>query len=245
MTDFDLLKRYAAHRSEEAFGTLVERYANLVFAAAARQTGDPHTAEEIAQAVFIILARKAGTLNRRTILSGWLLRTTRFVAMNARRRELRRRQAESEAAALYESETDAAWRQLRTVLDEALVNLSASDRDAVTLRFLEQKSFKEIAAIMGTTDDAAQKKVSRALERLRTKLGKCGVVLPGAIVAGALSARAVQAAPIQLLGQLARLGADGPAGAASVSHLAAISLAGLKAARVREVAVQGTLVVMI
>jgi RNA polymerase sigma factor (sigma-70 family) len=244
MTDFELLKRYSAHRSEEAFRTLVERYANLVFSSAARQTGDPHTAEEIAQAVFIILARKAGILNRRTILSGWLLRTTRFVALNARRRELRRLQAESEAAALYEPETDAAWSQLKTVLDEALAGLSSSDRNAVTLRFLEQKRFKEIATIMGTTEDAAQKKVSRALERLRTKLGKCGVVLPGAIVAGALSARAVQAAPVELLGQLARLGTDSAAGAASVSHLAAISLARLKAARVREIAVQGTLVVV-
>src|SRR5438105_1201949 len=97
MRDFDLLQEYAARGSEEAFATLVSRYASLVHSAALRQAGDWHTAQDIAQAVFIILVRKAGTLSPNTVLSGWLLRTTRFVSLNARRRELRRRHLEEEA----------------------------------------------------------------------------------------------------------------------------------------------------
>jgi DNA-directed RNA polymerase specialized sigma24 family protein len=90
MTDFDLLHKYAARKSEESFTTLVNRYVNLVYSAALRQTRNPHIAEEITQAVFIILARKAGGMRPDAVLSGWLLRTTRFVALNSRRRELHR-----------------------------------------------------------------------------------------------------------------------------------------------------------
>src|SRR5437764_9840478 len=97
MSDFDLLQEYALHGSDAAFSTLVSRYANLVYSAALRQTGDWHTAQDIAQAVFITLARKASVLPPNVILSGWLLRTTRFVSLNVRRREVRRRRLEEQA----------------------------------------------------------------------------------------------------------------------------------------------------
>src|ERR1043166_8980236 len=145
MTDLDLLHEYAMRNSEEAFETLTSKYTNLVYSAALRQTRDPATAEEITQAVFIVLARKAAALRRDTVLSGWLLRTTRFVALNARRRELHRRHIEQQAMSLYPSETDAAWKQIAPLLAEALVSLTQQDRNAIALRFFEQKSFKEIA----------------------------------------------------------------------------------------------------
>ena len=116
MNDFELLREYAGRASEDAFTLLVNRYVNLVYSAALRQTGDSHDAEEITQAVFLILARKAGGMRPDTVLTGWLLRTTRFVALNARRREINRMHLEREAMNLYPTETDAAWKcsQIRT-----------------------------------------------------------------------------------------------------------------------------------
>ena len=118
MTDFELLQEYSAHRSEEAFAALARRYTNLVYSAALRQTPDSHAAEEIAQVVFIILARKSSSIRHGVVLSGWLLRTTRFVALNTRRRELHRRQIEQEAMNMntYPTETSGAWKpRLRPV----------------------------------------------------------------------------------------------------------------------------------
>jgi DNA-directed RNA polymerase specialized sigma24 family protein len=128
MTDFDLLRSYASSGSEEDFAALVGRYANLVYSAALRQTGNSHDAEEISQAVFLILARKAGAIGKEIVLAGWLVCTTRFVALNKRRREFHRRRAESEAMSAYltETETDSAWKQIAPVLDEALLSLSAT-----------------------------------------------------------------------------------------------------------------------
>lgn len=200
MTDFDLLREYSARRSEEAFATLAKRYTNLVYSAALRQSGDPHTAEEIAQLVFITLARKASSIGRGVVLSGWLLRTTRFVALNTRRRELHRRQLEHEAMNLnlYATETNAAWTQIAPVLDEALVGLGAKDRDAIVLRFFNGMSFAEIGNTLGTTEDNAQKRVSRAIDKLRANFAKRGMVLPAALIAAAISAEAVKAAPAYL-----------------------------------------------
>jgi RNA polymerase sigma factor (sigma-70 family) len=242
MNDFELLGEYAGRASEDAFTLLVNRYADLVYSAALRQAGDARDAEEITQAVFLILARKAGGMRPDTVLSGWLLRTTRFVALNARRREINRKQLEREAMNLYPAETDAAWKKIAPLLDEALVHLSEKDRAAVALRFFEKKSFKEIGRTMGLTEDGAQKRVARAVEKLRADFARRGMVLPVALITGAIVAGAVQAAP----GHLAASAASTAfAGTAVTAHaLAEITLSAWDAARLKLLALQGAAVAL-
>lgn len=197
MDDHTLLREFAAGRSEAAFATLVERYVNLVWSAARRQVSDPMLAEEVASAVFQVLAHKAGALPADTILSGWLLRTTRFVAANALRHETRRRQREEAAmnTLLHRSESDAAWERIAPLLDEALVQLGDRDRDALALRYFDQRSFREIGQALGVTDDTAQKRVTRALDKLRAYFEQHGAKVPAATLAAALAGNCVQAAP--------------------------------------------------
>src|SRR6266567_4710861 len=137
MDDFELLQAYASRRAEDAFTALTTRYIDLVYSAAARQTSDAQTAEDVTQAVFLTLARKAGSISRDTILSGWLLRTTRFASANARRLEQRRQHYEQQAMHSYicSSESETTWQRIAPILDEALEQLGDKDRDAIVLRF--------------------------------------------------------------------------------------------------------------
>ncbi len=201
--DAELLAEWSARRSEAAFARLVERYIALVHSAARRQVNDPHLAEEITQAVFILLARKAGSL-RRTVLAGWLCRTAYFAAREALRTERRRQHREQLAATMQTPDTppDAAWQQLAPVLDEAVAQLRESDRNAVVLRYYEQRSLEDTGTALGIGADAAQKRVARALERLRGIFAKRGVTLTGTAIAGAVSANAVQAAPVGLVAKI-------------------------------------------
>ena len=244
MSDFDLLQEYGRRRSEEAFRTLVGRYANLVFSAALRQTRDPQGAEDVAQAVFIILARKAAALPRSTILCGWLLRTVRFVALNTLRRETHRRQTEKEAMSLYTTEGDAAWDRMAPVLDEVLCGLSDKDRDAIALRFFEQRSFREIAEKVGTSEDNAQKRVSRALGKLRAGFARRGVVVPAALVGAAITTRAVHAAPGHLVASATSAVTAGAAAGGGASTLAKLALDALERARARALALRGAAVLL-
>ncbi len=200
LDDAELLSAYATQRSEEAFATLVERHVSLVYSSALRQVRDPHLAEEIVQAVFIILARKAGSLGKETVLAGWLCRTAHFVACNALKAEHRRQHREQEAhmnSILNEPEPDV-WPQVAPFLDEAVAQLGEADRNAVVLRFYEQQPLEEVGRILGLNADAAQKRVSRALEKLRKFFMKRGVTSTTVIIAGAISANSVQAAPAAL-----------------------------------------------
>jgi uncharacterized protein (TIGR03435 family) len=199
--DMELVRQYAARQSESAFATLVSRHASLVYSAALRQARDPQLAEEITQAVFIILARKAGSLNEKTILSGWLYRTACYAASSTRKQEYRRQQREQEAymqSTLQETQTDAAWKQMSPLLEEAMLRLGQTDRDALVLRFFEGRSLNEVGAALGASDDAAKKRVNRALEKLRKFFTKRGVSSTTAIIAGVISANSVQAAPVAL-----------------------------------------------
>src|SRR6202021_1855453 len=171
--DHDLLAQYAQgprENSEAAFAALAERHVNLVYSTALRSVGNSHAAEEVSQAVFIVLANKAGKLSRRVMLSGWLYQTTRLTAANFLRGEIRRQKREQEAfmqSNLKEPEDDLAWLQIAPLLDEALGKLGDRDRNAILLRFFEGKSLAEVGVAAGTSEDAAKMRVNRALEKLR------------------------------------------------------------------------------
>ncbi len=201
--DLTLLREYARHNSEEAFAALVSRHVNLVYSVALRQVRDPHLAEEITQAVFIILARKAGSLGPKTILSGWLCRTARYASANALTIQRRRQRREQEAhmqSILNEAANEPAetWNQIAPLLDGAMEQLGQKDHDAVVLRFFEGRNFREVGAALGASEDAAKMRVNRALEKLRKFLTKRGVNSTTVFIAGAISANSVQAAPVAL-----------------------------------------------
>jgi RNA polymerase sigma factor (sigma-70 family) len=198
--DMTLVHEYAQSNSEQAFATLVSRHVNLVYSVALRQVRDPHLAEEITQAVFIILARKAKALSPKTILSGWLCRTARYVSANTLRIQRRRQFREQESqmqSILNESESDV-WNQIAPLLDEALNCLGEKEHDAVVLRFFEGKGLKQVGASLGMHEDAARMRVNRGLEKLRTFFTKRGVTLSASAIAGAVSVNSVQAAPAGL-----------------------------------------------
>ena len=198
--DMALLREYARHNSEEAFAALVSSHVNLVYSVALQEVRDPHLAEEITQAVFIILARKADSLGDMTILSGWLCRTARYASANALTIQRRRQKREKEAymqSVLNESEPDV-WTQIAPLLGGAMKQLGQKDHDAVVLRFFEGKSFQEIGVAFGASENAAKKRVAYALEKLRKFFLKRGVTSTTATIAGAISANSVQAAPVGL-----------------------------------------------
>src|SRR5882724_267067 len=200
LDDIALLKQFAENDSESAFAEIVSRYVNLVYSVALRNVGDAHAAQEISQAVFIILARKANKLPRHAVLSGWLYQTTRLTAANYLRTEIRRQKREQEAfmqSTLNEFESEA-WPQIAPVLDDVMMRLGERDRNAIVLRFFENKNLREVGAAIGASEDAAKMRVNRALEKLRKIFGKRGVTFSAAAIAGAVSTNSVQAAPVGL-----------------------------------------------
>jgi len=199
--DAELLSQFARNGSEAAFAELVRRYVALVHSVALRHTSSPDHAQDITQAVFIILARKAGSLGRKTVLPGWLYHTARLTAANYRRARARRIHREQEAfmqATQEESPSDSIWRQMAPLLDDAMAPLSATDRDALVLRYFQNMSLLEVGMALGLKERAAQKRVSRALEKLRKFFSKRGVTLTTAVIAAGVSANSVHAAPAGL-----------------------------------------------
>jgi len=171
-TDLELLRSYARNRSEPAFTELVRRHIDLVHSAALRMVRDSHLAEEVTQSVFLALARDAERLADRPVLASWLHRTARNIAAQTVRTDVRRRNREQKAAAMNEilaaeSGAPCPWDTMALHLDAALNEMSEADRDALLLRFFERKSAREIATVLSVSDEAAQKRVTRAVERLR------------------------------------------------------------------------------
>jgi RNA polymerase sigma factor (sigma-70 family) len=191
-SDAELLSDYARSGSADAFGRIVERYAGFVHSAALRQVGtDAHLAEDVTQAVFLILWRRGRTLDpRRTMLTGWLLLTTRNVACNALRREWRLKRRERKVALMNSeqagSQPAAQAASIRPVLDDALARLSEPDRDAILLRFFHAKSLREVGEAMGLSEAAATKRVSRAIGKLGEMLKRAGVTVPEEALVSAL-----------------------------------------------------------
>ena len=201
--DVELLRRYAQDRSEEAFTALVRRHLPLVYHAALRRTnGDRHLAEDVAQAVFANLAKEAVALERHEVLAGWLYVATRHAAANAMRTERRRRVREQEAVAMSDplnpELAGAAWEQLRPELDSVMDDLSEPDRNAVLLRYFENRPYAEIGVRFQISEDAARMRVDRALEKLRTLQARRGITSTAAALGGLLAAQSAVAAPAGL-----------------------------------------------
>ena len=221
--DTELLRQYTAEHSEAAFSELVRRHVDLVYSVALRKVGgDAHSARDVAQAVFIALARGAASLARRRALAGWLYLTTHHQAAQLVRADRRRLTRETEAHTMNEifNTPDVDWHQLRPVLDEAMQALSEPDREAVLLRYFERRPFTEIGKALDVTEDAARMRVDRALEKLRTLLARRGVASTAAALATVLGGQ-VAAAPAGLVTTIT--GAV-VAGAASSAGVAAITI---------------------
>jgi uncharacterized protein (TIGR03435 family) len=200
--DMELVREYARRHSEDAFATLVSRYVNLVYSVALRQLRDASLAQEVTQATFIILARKAGSLEPKTILSAWLCRTAQYAAANALRSERRRQGREQEIymqSMLNQPESETSpWAEIAPLLDIAMAGLGEKDHSAIVLRFFEGKDLKQVGAALGVNENTAKTRVSRAVEKLRKFFVKRGVNVQAAVLTAGISANSVQAAPVAL-----------------------------------------------
>jgi RNA polymerase sigma factor (sigma-70 family) len=207
-TDPELLRRYLEDNDESAFAELVQRHLGLVYSVALRRVGgDAQLAEDVAQNVFADLARKAASLIERPALSGWLYGSAHVASAAIVRRERRRKTHETEAhlmqTILSASEPNADWTHLRPVIDDAIIALKEEEREAIALRFFEQRSFPEVGAALRVTEDAARKRVDRALDKLRTLLERRGVRSTAGALALTLAAISVSSVPVALAGKIA------------------------------------------
>jgi RNA polymerase sigma factor (sigma-70 family) len=199
--DATLLRRFIATRDQRAFAQLVRRHVDLVYSAARRQLRDDAAAQDVTQQVFVLLGEKAATIRDGEAIAGWLLVTTRYVALNAIRGEARRRRHEREAAVMQQenrSESSPAWDQVAPMLDDAVGRLKREDRDALALRYFQGRSVADVAAALGVSQDAAQKRLSRALERLRDIFARRGVTTSAEALSSVLLANALVVAPATL-----------------------------------------------
>jgi len=202
-SDMDLVREYARDSSEEAFVELVSRHVNLVYSVALHQLRDAPLAEEVTQVTFIILARKAGSLGPQTILSAWLCRTAQYTAARALRTERRRQGREQEAymqSMLNQPEPETSpWPDIAPLLNLAMAGLGEKEHSAIVLRFFEGKDLKQVAAALEVGEDTAKTRVRRGVEKLRKFFVKRGITLSASVIAGAISANAVEAAPVGLV----------------------------------------------
>lgn len=222
--DINLLRRYVSERSEDAFTELVRQRIGLVYSAALRQLGgDTHLAEEVTQSVFTDLACKAPSLTRHSSLAGWLYTSTRYAAVAVRRANARRSNREQEAHAMSQvlQSVGPTWEEIRPILDEAMHDLKAADREAVLLRFFDQLPLAELGTRLGVSENAARMRVDRALDRLRAALVKRGVTSTSAALAAALTSQTIVAAPVGLAASVSQAALMSAAAASGLSLLLA------------------------
>jgi RNA polymerase sigma factor (sigma-70 family) len=223
-SDTEMLRQYVEERSEGAFADLVREHLNLVYSAALREmNGDTALAEDLSQAVFTDLAHKAGQLLSHPSLAGWLYLSVRRKAANLRRSEHRRRHREEEAHTMNELLSDDSperlWQQVRPLLDDALHELNETDRAAVVLRFLEERSLRDVGQVLGVQENAARMRVERALEKLRGLLARRGVTSSAGGLAAALAVGVITPAPQALAASIACGAVSGAAGASATLTL--------------------------
>jgi len=204
MSDAIPLNAFVTERSEDAFRQLLEQHTDLVYSTCLRGLhGDRQAAEDATQAVFVILARKAASIRRPEALGGWLFQTARSVVASQQRQEARRRQREEKAmTARREEETREVsgdpWDEIRPLLNQALAALAPAQQEAVILHFLQGKTQREVAEVLGITENAARKRIHTGLEALRRRFARQGVVVAAMILGASLSSQAVHAAPAGL-----------------------------------------------
>jgi RNA polymerase sigma factor (sigma-70 family) len=199
--DMALIREYSDRDSESAFADLVHRHIHLVHSVAFRYVGNSPDAQDVTQAVFVILAKKAASLRQRATITGWLYETTRFAASALLRTKSRQQAREHEAymqSTLNDSNLNEVWRQLAPILEDAMNHLSEKERALLALRFFDNKSAVETAGLLGIRESAAHKRAARALEKLRRFFLKRGINSTSEVIAGAISTNSVQAAPVAL-----------------------------------------------
>jgi RNA polymerase sigma factor (sigma-70 family) len=217
-SDALLLREFIDRRSQTAFTELVSRHSDWVYSAALRMVRDPHTAEDVAQAVFLVLADKAAKLAG-IPLHRWLFKVTRYAAANAIRARSRRdkheRRAAMSSSEIYQPDPDQMWREISPVLDDSLSRLRTQDRDALLLRFYQQKSVAEVGAALGVSEGAAKIRIVRAIEKLRGHLRRRGITVPAEALSAAMLTHATHAAPAIVASGSVSISASGNAMAIS------------------------------
>ena len=216
-SDASILTQYTQFKSQPAFCELVHRHIDMVYAACLRQVREPNLAEDVTQAVFIILANKAETMKPDVELAGWLIKTARYASLAAMRAESRRKKHEQKAAMMNSEITspnnvDPLWQQIAPVLDSALAKLNDDDRSAIVLRFMQDKNYEQIAGTLAISQDAARQRISRALARLRQLMKKAGISATSDSLMIALPNCAAVHAPVGLIEKLT-IGSNPPASA--------------------------------
>src|SRR5579871_358791 len=196
--DREQLRQFVQEGSQAAFAAIVERHLPFVYATCVREIRDADLAQDAAQVVFLILARKAATLHDGRVLASWLFQTARLVTRDILKKERRRMRREQIALQMgvATSYQEAVWMQTEPLLNEALAVLNSKERDAVLLRFIEGRSLKETGAALGLSEGAANMRISRALQKMRRHLDKGGVALSASLLTALIAESTARSSPV-------------------------------------------------